>query len=127
MAWTGQRKPKVLFQEHMQRTNQLEPKQIGDGVLRCTAHEMEGIGVECVFKKAMNPKYGLQMTELTTDGDQNAKKFSEKGIWKPEDNVPPDFIGKKICPVPPKHHKGNSPVSMSQVYIIWRKYLFEIV
>ena len=97
MAWTGDPVPKIMFQCHLKRTNQKDPRAIGTDVLRCTAHELEGAGVENVIKKVMDPKHGLRLTELTTDGDQNAKKFTEKGVWQHNDNVPADYIDKKIC------------------------------
>ena len=85
---------------------------IGDDVYQCSARELEGKGAEIVIKKSMNKEYGLQLTDLTTDGDQNAKKISEEGVWKRTDEkvlgtkVPDDFIGKKVIPKPPNHHKG---------------------
>ena len=79
----------------------------GDDVLQCTASELEGKGVAIVIKKMSKKEYGLQMTDLTTDGDQKAHKFCETAVWKRGDGVPDDWMNKKICPTPPKHHKGS--------------------
>ena len=83
------------------------PKMKGDDVLQCTASELEGKGVAIVVKKMNKKEYGLRMTDLTTDGDQKAQKFCETAVWKRGDGVPDDWMNKKVCPTPPKHHKGS--------------------
>ena len=67
------KRPVVLSWSYIRRTWRLESP--GNGVLTCSANEMEGIGIKDALKKLLHPMNDIEIGTVNADGDAKERNI----------------------------------------------------
>ena len=74
------KRPVVLSWSYVQRTWKIESP--GEGVLTCSANEMESIGIKDAIKKAFHPINDIELGTVNADGDAKARNIQLRATIK---------------------------------------------